>query len=125
MRKSFRRVGCGALLALWFVILLLPCFMIVLATQGEIVLMHSSVPEDDFRVRLIQTTSERGLAVSNSHRVDTSDGDACTIIDVRFLLWQGQANPAHYCSCYTGSGNNWSSIAEGTDACKLAGDSSP
>src|SRR5262249_46298215 len=110
---------------LWFLILLLPCFMIVLATQGDITLTHSSVPEDYFRIRLIQTTNERGLAVSNSRRVDASDGKVCTIIDVRFLLWQGQANPAHYCSCYTGSDNNWSSVAEGKEACQLAGESPP
>jgi len=99
--------------------------MVVLASQGEIILQHSNIPEDDFRIRLIQTVSERGLAISNSRRVDTTNGNVCTIIDVRFLLWQGKANPAHYCSCYTWSGLNWSSIAEGADACTLAGESTP
>ena len=125
MPKPIRRLGCGVLLVMWFMILLLPCIMIVLATQGEIVLTHSGIPEDDFRVRLIQTTTERGLAISNSHRVDIQDGNVCTIIDVRFFLWQGKANPAHYCSCYTGSDKTWSSVAEGTEACQLAGESTP
>ena len=125
MPKPIRRLGCGVLLMLWFVILLLPCLMIVLATQGEIILAHSGIPEDDFRIRLIQTTTERGLAVSNSRRIDTSEGAVCTVIDVRFFLWQGKANPAHYCSCYTGSDKTWSSVAEGADACKLAGESLP
>lgn len=133
--RSLRRIGCGLLLVLWFTFLLTPCLFIVLATQREIVLTHSDVPGDDFRIWLIQEAGQRGVAISNSRRVSVQNSPdsanpgaspnteaACTLIDVRFLLWQGKGEPNHYCSCYTRQTGNWSSIAEGDDACKLAGE---
>ena len=115
------------MLVAWFALLTLPCFAIVLATQGEIILTHSDIPLDDFRVWLIQQPKERGIAISNSHRVSASDGSGavCTVIDGTFILWQGQSGDApHYCSCYQKESGNWSSVAEGDDACHLAGESS-
>src|SRR5258707_1210353 len=102
-------------------LLTLPCIAIVLATQGEIVLAHSDLPNDDFRVWLIQQPRERGIALSNSHRVSGTDGSVCTIIDAHFVLWEGQqvASP-HYCSCYKQQDGNWNSTAEGDEACLLA-----
>jgi hypothetical protein len=93
--------------------------------QREIVLPHSDVPYDDFRVWLIQDARQRGIALSNSRRVDVPDHPdkaVCTIIDVRFVMWQGKGDPNHYCSCYSRQSNRWSSIAEGVQACKLAGE---
>ena len=121
IRRVLRRIGCGVLIVLWFVILLLPCFAVVLATQHEIVLAHSDIPDDNFHVWLIQEARQRGIAISNSSRVDGANGAICTVTDGRFLMWQGQADPWHYCSCYTHQDNNWSSIAEGDEACKMVG----
>jgi hypothetical protein len=120
-RRMLRRIGCGALIVLWFVVLMLPCLAVVLATQHEIVLTHSDIPDDNFRIWLIQDAKQRGIAISNSTRVDGADGAICTVTDSKFLMWQGQADPSHYCSCYAHQDNNWSSIAEGDDACKMVG----
>ena len=122
LKRRLRRLGCGALLVLWFLLLLTPCLAVVLLTQREIVLTHSDVPNDDFRVWLIQEAGQRGIAISNSRRVTVPNDAVCTLIDVRFLLWQGKGDPNHYCSCYARQADSWSSIAEGAEACKLAGE---
>ena len=120
--KILRRFGCGVLLIAWFALLMLPCVAIVLVTQGEIVLAHSDIPNDDFRIWLIQQPHERGVALSNSRRVSGTDGSICTIIDGSFLMWEGQqAASSHYCSCYNKQQDgSWSSTAEGDQACQLA-----
>ncbi len=122
IRRVLRRIGCGILIVLWFMLLTLPCLAVVLATQHEIVLAHSDIPDDNFRIWLIQDARQRGIAISNSRRVDGPNGAICTVTDGKFLMWQGQpADPPHFCSCYTHQDNTWSSVAEGEDACKLAG----
>ncbi|MEP7288933.1 MAG: hypothetical protein ABI947_24535 [Chloroflexota bacterium] len=119
--QVLRRTGCGILLILWFTLLLTPCLAFVLAVQKEIVLTHSDIPEDAFRVWLIQDINARGIGISNSQRVTAAtNGATCTIIDGRFLLWQGKAASPHFCSCYTKQNGYWSSIAEGDAACHLA-----
>ncbi len=120
--KTLRRIGCGILLVAWFALLTLPCFAIVLVTQSQIVLTHSDLPGDEFRVWLIQQTHQRGIAISNSRRVTGTDGSACTITDGVFLMWEGQqAASPHYCSCYQqAQDQSWNSIAEGLTACQLA-----
>ncbi|HLY28923.1 MAG TPA: hypothetical protein VKQ72_21430 [Aggregatilineales bacterium] len=119
--KALKRLGCGLLLVAWFALLMLPCVAIVLVTDGEIVLTHSDVPNDEFRVWLIQQPHERGIALSNSRRVSGTDGSTCTIVDGSFLMWEGQqAESPHYCSCYKQQGGAWNSTAEGDEACQLA-----
>src|SRR5258708_20676558 len=126
LRKTLKRIGCGALLVVWFAVLELPWFAIVLVTQGEIVLADSDVPNDDFRVWLIQQPHQRGIALSNSRRVDGTDGSVCTIVDGSFLMWEGQqAASPHYCSCYKQQNGNWSSTAESDQACQLAEPQNP
>jgi hypothetical protein len=122
LRKYLRRTGCTIALILWFMFLLTPCLIFVLAVQHEIILIHSDIPNDDFRMWLIMEPKTRGIAISNSRRIDAGNGTVCTIVDGRFLLWQGSAASPHYCSCYTKEGDNWSSVAEGADACSLAGE---
>ncbi len=123
--KLLSRIGCGLAVVLWFMLLTLPCFAVVLATQGEIILTHSDIPFDDFRVWLIQQPRQRGIAISNSHRVSAVDGSnaVCTVLDAHFILWEGQpVTSPHYCSCYKPESGGWSSVAEGDDACHLAGE---
>ncbi len=126
--KLVRRVGCGALVILWFLFLLTPCFVIVLATQGEIVLTHSDLPGHAFRVWSISERGLRGIAFSTARRVSAENDISCTVADVRFLMWEVSAEfaesvrPSHQCSCYARQGNLWNSVAEGQEACKLAGE---
>jgi len=122
IKRTLRRLGCGLLLMLWFLLLLTPCLFIVLITQHEIVLAHSDIPEDDLRVWLIQEADQRGFAISNSRRVSAPNDEVCTLTDVRFFLWKGKGDPNHYCSCYVRRADRWSSVAEGDEACKLAGE---
>lgn len=124
VKKLSRRLGCALFLMVWLVVILSPCPVFVLAIRGEIVLTHSDIPEDYFRIWSIQELQLRGLGISNARRVSIPDGSVCTITDTHFILWKGQAPAAHQCSCYTrqGEANTWMSIAEGADACKLAGE---
>ncbi|MCC7449348.1 MAG: hypothetical protein IT324_18160 [Anaerolineae bacterium] len=116
--RVFKRLGCGVLLVLWFTLLLTPCLAIVLATQQEIVLTHSDIPNDDFRIWLVQDAKQRGVAISNSRRVDLPDNRACTLISVSFLMWQGKGDPTSYCSCYQRQGGGWTPIDEDQAVCK-------
>ncbi|HVO41955.1 MAG TPA: hypothetical protein VMT34_05005 [Aggregatilineales bacterium] len=120
--RSLRRVGCGLLLAGWFVFLLTPCLLVYLAANGEIVLTHSDVPDDQFRIWTISSTTTRGIAASNARRVDTADGLVCTLTDVSFLIWQGKGSaPQHYCACYSPHNGQYQTALTGDDACKKAG----
>jgi hypothetical protein len=118
------------LFVVWLVFIMSPCFVIVLAVQREIVITFSDVPADELRIWTISEARLRGVAISTTRRVasvapvpETEGGAAtCTIIDTRFLLWQGSADNGHHCSCYVRRGEAWQSVAEGADACKLAGD---
>src|SRR5215468_3258279 len=85
-RFSFRRLGCGLLLAGWFVFLLTPCLLIYLAFAGEIVFTHSDMPDDNLRIWTISSTISRGIAISNARRIDTANGLACTLTDARFFV---------------------------------------
>jgi len=72
---------------------------------------------------LIQDIRNRGGAVTNSRRVDAPNGVVCTVINGGFFMWQGTAaNPPHYCSCYNHQDQTWSSVAEGAQACQMAGE---
>jgi hypothetical protein len=106
-------------------ILLTPCIVIPLISQGEIVLTHSDVPGHSTRIWLIQDARERGIAFWTSRRVDVQNSPnttVCTVTDVRFVMWQGSGSPNHYCSCYARQNDRWSSAADGAEACKLAGE---
>jgi hypothetical protein len=86
-----------------------------------------------FRVWVLQERNAQGLGIATSRRVDISgpvndiSNVACTIVDVRFLLWNGSAEesgalPSHQCGCYTRETSAWTPIALGPDACKIAGE---
>src|SRR5258708_23267756 len=122
IRRLLRRLGCGVLLVLWFALLTLPCFAIALVFQKEIILTHSDIPNDEFRIWLIQDIRNRGVAVTNSRRVDAPNGVVCTVINGGFFMWQGTtANPPDYCACYSRPGQTGSALPAGSEACRIAG----
>ncbi|MBX3081654.1 MAG: hypothetical protein KF716_08445 [Anaerolineae bacterium] len=129
--KLLRRIGCGALLVVWFLAMLTPCAVVVLATQGEIKITYSDLPEDDLRIWTVSSPDSRGIAVSNSRRMTpvqpistaTYHDTMCQIIDIRFILWQGSADSSHQCYCYGKSEDQWDIVVDGTKACQLAGES--
>ena len=118
-RRPLRRAGCIMALVIWFVVLLLPCFLIVLAVQQEIVITTGSAPGQQTRLWLISEADQRGLALSTAS-VHQSDPNAlCVQTNVRFLLWTGHSDPSVYCDCYQRAGENipWSSTKTTTGEC--------
>src|SRR5258708_747333 len=117
IRRLLRRLGCGVLLVLWFALLTLPCFAIALVFQKEIILTHSDIPNDEFRIWLIQDIRNRGVAVTNSRRVDAPNGVVCTVINGGFFLLQGTSSePPPHLPLYTPRHPPTSSLAASSSA---------
>ncbi len=118
-RSPIRRIGCGCLLIGWFVILLLPCALIVLAVQQQIVISTGSAPGQETRIWLISEPTERGFGISTASARQTGDDTLCVQTNVRFLLWAGQADPLSYCECYarTNAGDPWTLTGSSEDTC--------
>lgn len=128
-RRRLRRWGCLLLLIPWFLFVLSPCLVLTLAVQKEIILTHSDLPNHLFRVWLLQEINAQGLGITTSRRIEVSSPEplACTILDVRFLLWGGNAQkagavPSHQCACYARFGDQWELRLSGVEACTLAGE---
>lgn len=99
-RSPLRRIGCAALLAAWLLVMLLPCFLITLATQQEIVISQGELPGQEIRVRLIMEIDQRGIGLWTTQTVLGEEGDICLITTVGYILWEGEGEPAQYCVCY-------------------------
>lgn len=112
-RSPLRRPGCVIALILWFGLLMLPCPMFVLATQGEISLSLGSAPGQQARLWLVMEADARGLGLSLP-RVTGSDTALCVQTDVRYFFWAGSAEPVSYCECYTRAAPSGAWSAAGT-----------
>lgn len=126
-QKRRRRLGCALLIIPWLICMLLPCFVIALVMNQEVVITYSDVPEDALRIWVLDSAAARGIGISNSRRVTTDNNLTCTILDTRFLVWQGDAEKAgaktvHRCACYERVGNVWQSKLIGAEACTAAGE---
>jgi hypothetical protein len=99
-RGPLARLGCALGLALWAVLILVPCILIALAVQGEINLSTGDAPDQRLRIWLIMEAAQRGLGISNASIHEQDNGQTCVQTDTSFLLWQGQADPVSYCECY-------------------------
>lgn len=125
--KRLRRIGCFLLLIPWFTLLLTPCFVITLLAQQEIRISWSDVPDDAFRVWLISEREARGLGLATARRVSAGENAVCTVIDVNFIIWQGNAEkvgalPSHQCACYRRDPDRWFALSVGAEACQTAGE---
>lgn len=119
-RSPLGRLGCGCALAVWFLLILTPCALGILATQGEITVNLGSAPGQQLRVWLIMEPDERGIGVSSPARVTTSgDTGMCMQTDVRYLLWEGEAESVSYCECYerASADASWVFVPSEPDAC--------
>lgn len=88
-------------MVVWFLLVLTPCALGILATQGEITVNLGSVPGQQLRAWLIMEPDERGIGLSSPATVNTSRENAlCMQTDVRYLLWEGEAESVSYCECY-------------------------
>ena len=115
-RHPLRRPGCVIGLILWFVLLLSPCFMILLAARGEISISTGDLPEQRIRVWLIQEARLSGIGVS-SGAAQVYDQQMCVQTNVNFVLWRGQADPIQYCDCYTQAESGWQASSTESGAC--------
>lgn len=106
-RNPLRRIGCGLILALWFLFLLTPCALFYLAANGEIRLYHADIPEPHSHplllISLINDVENRGLQILRSAKADADDTSLCVETTVNYLLWattEGNQDVV-YCDCYT------------------------
>jgi hypothetical protein len=63
-RSPLRRLGCAVGLLLWAIIMISPCFLCVLATQGQITVTLGNAPDQQARVWLVNEARERGVGIS-------------------------------------------------------------
>ena len=98
-RGPLARLGCGVALVIWGLLLLTPCFFITLAVRGEISLDTGPAPEQRLRIWLIMEADERGIGISTTSSQQQAEL-TCIQTDVRFVLWEGEAEPVSYCQCY-------------------------
>lgn len=119
-RGPLARLGCGLALVLWFLLILSPCMLFLLASRGELTLDLGGAPGQTARVWLVMEADERGIGWSiPSVQTRADDLVLCVQTDVRYLLWQGQAEPVSYCECYqrTNSGADWTFADTLTGVC--------
>ncbi|MGJ3240479.1 MAG: hypothetical protein ACFE0Q_17355 [Anaerolineae bacterium] len=100
------RFGCGLVLMIWFVVLLLPITMLWLAVGNTISIPHFNIPEPElhprFEVQLVMEIGNRGLKLTTTHISEQADTAICLENRVNYWLWQSDltATPATYCQCY-------------------------
>ncbi|MBI5669771.1 MAG: hypothetical protein HZC41_17375 [Chloroflexi bacterium] len=120
-RSPLRRIGCGLGLLLWAVVMVSPCLLFTLATQGQITVMLGGAPNQEARIWLINEARVRGIAISwpSLHNVE-GDTALCVQTDTRFFLWAGSGDPATFCECYTriGPDDAWTAAESFSGSCQ-------
>jgi hypothetical protein len=118
IKHYLRRSGCCVMVAVWVVLLLMPCFFVTLVVRKEIIISRSDIPEHEYRIFLLENEDERGFGLSRgSIKSGGEDEDAaCVITHTDYLLWEGEGEDAVYCSCYEKFGDEWSAVMVGGDA---------
>ena len=117
-RSRLRRFGCAIGLVIWILLLIFPCFAVVLIAQGEIAVQLGNIPGQSFRVWLIQDAKERGLGIARPSVHSSAEGaNVCLQTDTSFILWMGSGPPSSYCECYTHSSDNWTSTGTTQGSC--------
>jgi hypothetical protein len=105
-KNPLGRLGCGLLLVVWFVVLLLPCAMIYLAMGYTIFIPNGAIPEPEqhprFEIQLIMEIDNRGFKLSSSSIASETESRLCINNDANYLLWQSDetAQDSQYCQCY-------------------------
>jgi hypothetical protein len=119
-RSGVRRAGCTVAVILWFLLLLTPCFCVVLVSQGDIILPQGSAPGQEIRIWLIMEAEQRGLGVSSTSVEQTEANALCVESSTRFILWTGRADPLASCVCYERSeaDQSWSTVSVVNRACE-------
>ena len=106
--SPIRRLGCGAMLVIWFTLLMMPCTLFYLAANREIRLWHREVPEPHAHplllLSLVSEMDDRGLRLERSFVANGGSSTTATCIEtnVRFFLWRSRSadQDVDYCDCY-------------------------
>lgn len=118
------RLGC---IVVWLPLILLPLFLLILATQGEVALWHNDrFPDGEehpfLQAKLLMDIDTRGLNVTRSYisSGNAEDTAVCVQTNVRFLLWQGEGTPVDYCDCYgrNAPAESWEFVARTQGTCE-------
>ncbi len=120
-QNPLKRVGCTIGLLLWAVVLISPCLLCTLATQGQITISLGSAPGQQARIWLLNEARERGIGISWPSAHYSQDAQTvCVQTDTRFVLWEGSGQPATYCECYTreNTGEAWIAAQISDDSCQ-------
>lgn len=124
-RNPLRRLGCTILLILWFIFLLLPLFLFIMAVQKEITIAHAGdIPESYqhplFQVQLVMEQDYRGLRIVNATLHNGTDTTICVQTNVRYVLWQGEGESATFCRCYErdNSESQWALSEQTLETCR-------
>lgn len=126
-RRSLRRLGCGLLLALWFLLMMTPCALFYLAANGEIRLDHADIPQPHSHplllITLINDVENRGLQfVRSTSLADREDDTVCVETAVNYLLWvsSGGSQDVTYCDCFAreSGASAWDLQATHSSACE-------
>jgi hypothetical protein len=121
-QSLIKRIGCGILVVMWFILILTPACFLMLAMQGEIALWHGgNFPENEahplFQVKLLMDADTRGLNITTSSLVDGPDNQVCVQVYVRYMLWQGRGENTSYCDCYTHEETDWDFTGSSRGVC--------
>jgi hypothetical protein len=128
-QSRFGKFIFALFVALWFVLLSLPCGLFYLATGGEITLSHAFAPEPEsqpfFRMQLLMEPENRGFQLTRTLLLsqDQLESDLCVQTHVDYLLWQSDetAVSAVFCDCYDNNASpdkpNWNFISTQPQLC--------
>jgi len=118
------KMGCGVLTILWFMVLLLPCAMFVLATSGEIRIDHPSIPEPQDHPLLSLSLSvdayNSGLKISRSWIAFDQASNACVETVTHYLRWRsdGTESTVIFCQCYQFVDERWVFQQQSLTSCR-------
>jgi hypothetical protein len=96
-----RKIVYAMLTVLWFFVLMIPCFLIGLAVQREIIVPTGSLPGQEVRIWLIMEERQRGIGISSGSASMINDSTAQLQTSSNFVLWAGRGTPSTYCEIFT------------------------
>jgi hypothetical protein len=107
------------LVAVWFVILLIPAFFILMVVNGEFSLTLGDAPEQKLRIWLVSEIRERGFGISTGSVASRDEQNVCVQTDLRYVLWQGSQESSVYCECFArpDRSTEWSYVSGGEGTC--------
>lgn len=103
-----RRCGCVLGLLSWLVLFLTPCLCFVpLFVNGEVTVPLGNRPGQEARLFRLSEQDARGIGLSWG-RIQRDDAGAyCIRTEVRYVMWEGDAEATGYCQCYQQAGDDW------------------